>query len=91
VVLRSEYRRLYTPLFDYVTRMADEHRDRPIAVVVPEIIEPRWWDYLLGSHRSAVVRDLFLLRGQPQIVVVSAPFYLREWVFDRRRLRVSSP
>jgi hypothetical protein len=90
VVLRSEYRRLYTPLFDYVMRVADEHRDRQVAVVVPEIVEPRWWDYLAGSHRSVAVRDLFLLRGKPQIVVVSAPFYLREWVLERRSLRVSS-
>ena len=91
VVLRSEYRRLYAPLFEYVKRMVDQHRDRQVAVVVPETIEPRWWDYFLGSHRSAWVRDLFLLRGDPQIAVVSAPFYLREWVFERRRLRVSSP
>jgi amino acid transporter len=90
VVLRSEYRRLYTPVLDYVTRMADEHSDRQVAVVVPETVEPRWWDFLLGSHRSIVVRDLFLLRGKPQIVVVSAPFYLGEWVRERRRLRVSS-
>ena len=32
-----------------------------------------------------------LLRGEPQIVVVSAPFYLGEWVRERRSLRVSSP
>jgi hypothetical protein len=87
VVLRSEYRRLYEPLVDFVMQLAKDDPDRQIAVVVPELIEARWYQRLLHNQTATVIRTLLLFRGGPQIVVVSTPWYLRDWLPERTRLQ----
>jgi MFS family permease len=86
VVLRSEYRQLFSPFLDLVTAMAKEHPDRQVAVIVPELVEPRWYHYLLHNHTASVIKALLLFRGGPQIVVVNTPWYLRDWMPERRRM-----
>jgi len=76
VILRSEYRQLYAPLVEYVTRLEAEHPGRPIAVVVPELVERRWYHQLLHNHTATMMRALLLLRGGPQTVIVNVPWYL---------------
>lgn len=78
VVLPSEYRELYAPVVDFVHRLEDEHPDRPIAVVVPELIETRWYHYLLHNHTASVMRAFLRYRGGPQTVIVSIPWYLSD-------------
>lgn len=84
VVLRSEYRQLFSPLLQFVKDLADAHRDRQVAVVVPELVEQRWYYAFLHSHASSVLKALLLLHGGPQIVVITMPWYLREWIPERR-------
>jgi amino acid transporter len=97
VVLRSEYRQLYAPLLDFVRRLEREHPDRPIAVIVPELVEPRWYHHLLHNHTASMMKTLLLFRGGPQTVIVNTPFYLRDWRPERKWLkhlrstRVSAP
>jgi amino acid transporter len=83
VVLRSEYRQLFAPLLRFVSQLVETHADRQIAVIVPELVEPRWYHTFLHRHASEVLRALLLYRGGPQIVVVSAPWYLRDWLPER--------
>ena len=49
-----------------------------------ELVEPRWYHHLLHNHTAAVLKALLLLRGNPQIVIVSIPWYLRDWLPERR-------
>jgi hypothetical protein len=86
VVLRSEHRELFAPLLRFVTQLASEHPDRQVAVVVPEMVEPRWYHYLLHNHTASVLKAMLLFRGGPQIVVINTPWYLRDWLPERRRL-----
>jgi amino acid transporter len=86
VVLRSKYRQLYAPLLGLVTDLAHQHPDRQIAVIVPELVEPRWYHYFLHNHTASVIKALLLYRGGPQIVVVSTPWYLRDWMPEQRRM-----
>ncbi|HEX5746168.1 MAG TPA: APC family permease [Archangium sp.] len=78
VVLRSTYRQVVDPLLGYVRKLAAAHPDRFIAVLVPELIEHRWYHYLLHSHTATLLKMMLLFRGGPQIVVISAPWFLRE-------------
>jgi amino acid transporter len=87
VVLRSEYRRLHGPVVDLVERLERENPGRAIAVVVPELVEPRWFYHLLHGHTAALMRALLLYRGGPQTVIVSMPWYLRDWRPERASLR----
>ncbi|HVZ33885.1 MAG TPA: APC family permease, partial [Polyangiaceae bacterium] len=41
VVLRSHYRELFGPLLRFIQRLVAEHPQRQVAVVVPELVEPR--------------------------------------------------
>jgi hypothetical protein len=68
----------------FVTELAKQRTDRQIAVIVPELVEPRWYRALSHSHTSQVLRTLLLYRGGPQIVVVSTPWYLQDWLPERR-------
>ncbi|MGD0674189.1 MAG: APC family permease [Polyangiaceae bacterium] len=76
VVIRSEYRRLLDPLREYVERLAHEHPDRQVAVIVAELMERRWYDFLVDTQTATVLREALLYRGGPQIVVISVPWYL---------------
>ena len=88
VVLPSEYRRLYVPLLDEVALLAKQHAEQQVAVVLPELVVSRWRDFFLHGHKATVLRELLLLRGGPQVVVVTTPFHLRDWEPERRLLGV---
>ncbi|HVW27125.1 MAG TPA: APC family permease [Polyangiaceae bacterium] len=85
-VLRSKYRRLFGPLLDFMHRLARENPDRQIAVIVPELVERHWYQYLLHRNNASLLKSLLTLKGGPQIVIVSAPWYLADWMPERRRL-----
>jgi amino acid transporter len=78
-VLRSEYRKRLTPLLEFVTEAARNHPDRPVAVIVPELVERRWYHSILQSHMASMIKAMLLFRGGPRIVVVSAPWYEKDW------------
>jgi hypothetical protein len=86
-VLRSEYRRLFSPLLELIEELTKANPNRQITVVIPELVEPRWYLSLLHAHSAALMRALLHYRGGPQVVVVSVPWYLRDWYPEQRRLR----
>jgi hypothetical protein len=75
VTIESPYRRLFKPILDYVDGL---HPEREIAVIIPDLVERSWWDYLLHNHRGDVLRTLLLLRGNARVVVISVPWYLKD-------------
>jgi hypothetical protein len=81
VCLASPYRRLFTPLLEFLDQFRKE-RSGMIAVILPDLVEARWWEYLLHTQRANVLRSLLLLKGNQRVAVVSVPWYL-----DRRRGR----
>ncbi|WP_242392503.1 APC family permease [Anaeromyxobacter oryzisoli] len=86
VVLRSRYRQVVDPLLGHVHRLAALDPSRFVAVLVPELVETRWYHYLLFSHTATALKMMLLFRGGPQVVVVNAPWYL-EPRSRRRRWR----
>jgi Amino acid permease len=79
VCIASPYRRLFTPLLDYLDQLRRD-REGMIAVILPDLVEARWWEYLLHTQRANVLRSLLLLKGNQRVAVVSVPWYL-----ERRR------
>lgn len=74
----SPYRKLYQPLIDFVKKTMKEKPDRLIAVIIPELVEAHWYEYLLHNHHGEVLRTLLLLEGEQRIVVISTPWYLKD-------------
>ena len=76
MTLASPYRRLFTPLFTYINQLRDEYPDRMIAVIIPELVETRWYQYLLRNQRATALKAALLLRGGNQVIVINVPWYL---------------
>lgn len=78
VEITSEYREFFDPLLTYVRKMADENPRRYVGVFVPELVERRWYHFLLHSHRATILKGMLLLRGGPQVVIINTPWHLRD-------------
>jgi amino acid transporter len=76
VILRSPYRLVLRPIVDYILELEREHPDRQIAVLVPELIESRWYYYLLHNQRSAALKLILDAKGTGRIIVINIPWYL---------------
>lgn len=76
VVLTSPYRAILTPLVDYILEVERNNPNRQVAVLIPELVERHWYDYLLHNKRAQVLKALLLVRGNQRIVVISVPWYL---------------
>lgn len=81
MILEAQYRRLDVPLLGLVEEMQAENPGRVIAVVLPELVKDRWWQYLLHTHRARRVRAMLLKSGLQNLVVMNIP-----WQLDGRRL-----
>lgn len=76
-IVRSEYRDVVEPIVRYVQDVAHAHPGRVVEVVVPELFERHWYDFFVRNRYPELLRTLLLLAGNPLVVVVSAPWYLR--------------
>ena len=47
-------------------------------MVIPELVEARWYQYLLHNQRVTVLKAALLLHGGSRVVVVNVPWYLEE-------------
>lgn len=77
-VIHSPYREVLQPLLDYVDEAARQGEGGIVAIVIPELVQPRWWEYLLHNHVAAELRAMLLLNGNEQVVVMNTPWFLRD-------------
>jgi amino acid transporter len=77
VVLRSPYRFVITPIFQYVLEVERKHPDRHVAVLVPELVERRWYYHLLHNQRANALKVMLYLKGNRRIIVINVPWYLQ--------------
>jgi amino acid transporter len=74
--LESPYRRVAEPVLDYVNSLAERRQDRLVAVIIPQLIQPHWYEYFLHSFYAARLRARLFLNGSDRIVVVNTPWCL---------------
>jgi amino acid transporter len=77
-IITSPYRRFLQPLLDYVQEVKKQNPDRLIAVVIPELAQMRWYEYLLHNQRAALLKIRLFLQGDERIIVINTPWYLHE-------------
>ncbi|HVT11271.1 MAG TPA: APC family permease [Fimbriimonadaceae bacterium] len=78
IAVSSPFRRLFTPLIGLVRDLEEQHPGRQIAVIIPELVETRWWQHILHNQRAAGLKAALLFRGDKNIVVINVPWYLGE-------------
>lgn len=54
-----------------------EASDRHIAVVVSELVERHWFQFLLHNQKAQVIKALLLFEWDQRIVVVNVPWYMK--------------
>lgn len=78
ILLKSPFRFVISPIVDYVQKLEQENPDRYLAVLVPELVESRWYYNLLHNNRGEILRALLLLKGNHRITVINIPWHLKD-------------
>ena len=76
VTLKSPFRFVVRPILDYVLDLERANPDRQVAVLIPELVENRWYYNLLHNNRSTVLKALLLFKGDQRVIVINIPWYL---------------
>jgi amino acid transporter len=77
VLLKSPYRFIVKPIVEYALNLERENKEGHVAVVIPEMVETRWYHLLLHNHRSALLKALLLLAGSQRISTINVPWYIK--------------
>jgi amino acid transporter len=73
----SPFRYVITPIVDHILQLECKHPGRTVAIVIPELVESRWYHYLLHNQRASLLKALLLVKGDRRIVVINVPWYLK--------------
>jgi amino acid transporter len=77
-VLPSPYRFIIIPIVQFILDLSKKHPDRTIILVIPELVEDRWYEYFLHNQRGRLLEWVLLVRGNERVFAVTAPWYVRE-------------
>jgi amino acid transporter len=77
-ILPSPYRFIIVPIVQFVLELSRKNPKRNIIVVIPELVEDKWYEYFLHNQRARLLEWVLLARGNERIFTVSAPWYIRE-------------
>jgi amino acid transporter len=75
-ILPSPYRFIVVPIVQFVLELSERHPDRHIVVVIPALVEDRWYEYFLHNQRARLLEWTLLIRGNERIFTVSSPYYI---------------
>ena len=78
VVIPSPYRRLYGPLMEFISHLDKTLPGRQVAIVIPELVEGRWYHTLLHNHAATFIKGFLYFSGLKRVTVVNVPWYLTD-------------
>jgi amino acid transporter len=76
VVLPSPHRFVASSIVEYILNLERIHPDRLISVVLPELVERRWFYDFLHNQRATLLKIMLYIKGNGHIVVTNVPWYL---------------
>jgi hypothetical protein len=76
VLIPSPYRFVITPIVDHVLELGGQNPERQIAVIIPEIVERRWYYQMLHNQRGTLLKTMLYFRGNDRVVVINMPWYV---------------
>jgi hypothetical protein len=77
-ILPSPYRFVIIPLIQFILDLSRKNPDRNIIVVIPELVEDRWYEYFFHNQRGRLLEWLLVVQGNERIFTVTAPWYVGE-------------
>jgi amino acid transporter len=76
VLLQSPFRFIIKPLLNYTLEVEKKNPDRTIAILIPELVESRWYYVLLHNNRSQILKALLLINGSDRTTIINIPWHL---------------
>ena len=64
ISVKSSYRTILSPLMHVVLKLEEQHPQVKIAVLLPELVVRRWWEYLLHNQRVQLLKLMLLVRAR---------------------------
>jgi hypothetical protein len=77
VILSSKYRDVVEPILAFISRTREKYPRRQIAVIIPQLIEPRWYHYIF-RNTAMLLESSILWKNWPDVSVVSSPMHLND-------------
>jgi hypothetical protein len=77
VLLKSPFRFVVKPIVEYALNLERENSEKHVAVILPELVERRWYYLFLHNNRSSALKALLYLQRSQRISVINVPWYLR--------------
>ncbi|MFI5097317.1 MAG: APC family permease [Candidatus Acidiferrales bacterium] len=77
-VLPSPFRFIIIPIMQFILDLSKKNPNRNIIVVIPELVEDKWYEYFLHNQRGRLLEWTLLVHGNERIFTVSAPWYVGE-------------
>lgn len=77
IIVESPYRRILQPLLDEIQRLKDEHPYRNFAIIVPELIESKWYEHFLHNQRASALKAALLFN---RTMVINVPYHLKDTI-----------
>jgi amino acid transporter len=76
IILQAQYRAMHEPVLELARELEAADPGRRVAILVPEVVRQRWYQYLLHTFRPSRLRFQLLKFGGPSLIVVQVPWYL---------------
>ncbi len=73
--LPSPYRFIIVPIVQFILDLSNQNPHRSIIVVIPELVEDKWYEYFLHNQRGRLLEWVLVARGNERIFTVNAPWY----------------
>ncbi len=77
VVRSSPYRSVLGPLLRLIQEQGGGEPGRPLAVVLPQLVERRWWSAVMHTHRERRLRAALLQDSGLDLAVIGVPWQLQ--------------
>lgn len=77
VLLKSPFRFVVKPIVAYALKVEKENPQGHVAVIVPELVEARWYYLFLHNNRSSLLKALLLFEGSQRISIINVPWHLK--------------
>jgi amino acid transporter len=74
VLVRSPYREFFNRFLEWLRQLLAATGERPVIVLIPELVQRRWFHFLL-NHRATRLKARLLFEGGPRVSVMSTPWY----------------
>jgi hypothetical protein len=72
----SPYRSMLAPVLRTITELRRQMPGRPVAVVLPQLVEGHWWETLLHTHRERRLREALLRACGSDVAVIAVAWPL---------------